>query len=172
MNEVPELHGATEPVPRQTVDAVLSVAELFEKMRTGTEFTIDQILEMLSFKDDLNEHFAIHMNGYTYLVLKESIKAYFTDNPKPKRRISKEEENTILKSQLKAMEQELLKLRGIQDSPKRRAISDPGAGDLVETEPLDLDEKVKEDVHDALADELRASAPEAEPARRGRPRKV
>ncbi len=58
------------PVPRETVDAELSVAQLIDKLRTGSTFPIDKILTMLSASDDNNNAIVLRLDyGQTSLLL-------------------------------------------------------------------------------------------------------
>lgn len=146
----------------QGVDAVLSVAQLIDKMRTGSHFTIDEIIQMLSACDDKRESFMVHMGGFTYVVEAGNIKEYFEQNPKPTRPISKEEENQILKGQIKRMEEELLRLRGktIKPQTKPEVHAEPAFdSDSLDAEPLPLETQESEQIRLELAEELRGKTP-------------
>jgi len=167
------------PVPMDTVDEVLSVAEFFARTRSGTTFTIDKLLEMLSAADDEGRDFAIHIGDRTYLVRRESIREYFTVNPKPKRPMSKEDENRVLRYQIKELEAELARLRSAslssgkkpesqpeQSTPREEREGDEDQG--FDAEPLPVDPEPAESTAAAIREELKRSVEGVEPLRPAR----
>lgn len=158
-----------------------SVAEFLAAVGPGLGFTTSELVQMFADSDDAGEAFILRSGTENYLLSSDAISTFFADHPKPQRPMSKEQENKFLKDRLKAMEAELLKLKGKTIRPEKPAPIEakPVEEEDMEfnAEPLPLEEiphlpvemKTEDQVRQQLADELRAE--QAKP-RRGRPPKI
>lgn len=158
------------------IDHVLNVAQLLSAVGPGLGFSTHQLIQQLSECDDLGEPFFLRHGEENYMVSSADLKAFFAENPKPKRSMSKDEENKLLKSQLKQMEDELLKLKGQTIKPVTKAIEaprEPEEEGALDSEPLPTDSpKMSEDeVRLELANDLRGKDADIQ-SKRGRPKKI
>jgi len=163
------------------IDHEVTVAELMADAGPGLGFSTHDLIQQLSMCDDVGEPFFLQQGTELYMVPAADVKAFFVDHAKPKAAMSKEEENKLLKTRLKQMEDEILRLKGQEiKQPKAEPVpvvaAEPQEEGL-EPDPLPLPNEPKmsvTQVQDMLSDDLRGKEPysPSEPAKRGRPKKI